>query len=64
MAGFIISRKLTKREAMDAVHDLTQWFINNPRRRVCRTDLGWKVRRDHVVEDITQHTAGDPAAPR
>lgn len=55
MAGFIISKKLTRKEADDAIVTITRFFELHPNRRICRTDLGWSVRRGHVVEDVEKH---------
>lgn len=51
---FRIFKKLTKEEAEDNIKNLDIWFKNNPRRRVCRTDL-FKVRKGHIREDVTKH---------
>jgi hypothetical protein len=53
----IITRKLTKGEAEKNILLITEWFKQHPRRKVCRTDL-WKVRKQHVREDILKHTEG------
>jgi hypothetical protein len=53
---FLITKKLTRKEADRAILGITRWFEHNPSRRVCRTDYGWSVRRGHVAEDIDRHT--------
>ncbi len=55
MAGFIIFKKLTLIEALDSIIQIQQFFRENPRRKICRTDL-FKVRRNHIIEDILKHT--------
>lgn len=55
MARFIISKKLTIKEAIDAIPQIEQWFKNNPKRKVCLTDI-WKVRRGFVGTDVLAHT--------
>ena len=57
---FIVFKKLTPIQALENARDIEQWFIKNPTRRVCRTDL-FTVRRHHVVEDILKHTEEWPA---
>ena len=51
----IIRQKLTREEAEKNIALIAQWFKDNPRRKVCRTDL-WKVRRGFVREDINNHS--------
>ena len=51
----VIFPKLTKKEAEKNIKDLEEWFRNNPRRKVCHTDL-FKVRRSHIREDVLSHT--------
>lgn len=55
MAGFIISRKLNVLEALEVMERMEIWFRDNPRRKICQTEI-WKVRRGHLVEDILKHT--------
>lgn len=50
----IVYRKLTKQEAEDNIAAIEQWFKDNPKRNICRTDL-FKVRRNHVREDVMEH---------
>ena len=50
----VIVEKLTREEAEKNIALIEQWFKDNPRRKVCRTDL-WKVRRGFVREDINKH---------
>lgn len=56
MAGIIISNKLTPIEALQTMRDVEKWFTAHPRRSVCRTDLGWSIRRTNVVKDVLAHT--------
>lgn len=55
MAGFIVFKKFTQEEAERTIADLSAWFEANPKRRVCRTDLGFKVRRNKIRQDIGPH---------
>ncbi len=55
MAGFIVYKKFTLKQAERCIAQLEKWFENNPKRKVCRTDL-FEVRRDHVREEILKHT--------
>lgn len=53
---FIITPKLTHAEARDNIAQIQDWFDGNPTRRICHTDLGWNVRRKHIIEDVLKHT--------
>ena len=53
--AIIISRKLTLSEALVAIPSVEQWFKENPKRKICQTDL-WKVRRGFVGTDILKRT--------
>jgi hypothetical protein len=55
MVGFIVFKKLTKKEADENISGINQFFKDNPSRKICRTDL-FKVRRGHVEEDVYSHT--------
>lgn len=43
MATFVlyqpIPAELIRKEAKEAIEKITQWFANNPKRRVCRCEL-------------------------
>ena len=52
---FIISRKLTIIEARKAILALAEWFRQNPKRRICRTE-DFVVRKGHIAEDVLKHT--------
>lgn len=50
--------ELIRKEAADAIPLIKEWFKNNPKRRICRSE-GWYgvqifVRRGHVNEDIAK----------
>jgi hypothetical protein len=60
MAGFIFFKKFTPEEAKDIIVDISQWFRDNPKRRMCQTDLGFKVRRGHITEDVMARTKSAP----
>ena len=53
--AIIITRKLTIPEARKAILQLAEWFRQNPRRRICRTD-DFKVRKGHIAQDVLKHT--------
>lgn len=55
MAKFIISTKLKINEALDTMIDIEKWLKDNPKRKICQTDI-FKVRRGYVVKDILKHT--------
>ena len=55
MARFIISKKLTISEAIEAIKDIEKWFKSNPTRKICQTDI-FKVRRGFVGTDILSGT--------
>ena len=55
MALFVIQRKLTKDEAEENIKCIEDWFKANPKRKVCKTELG-KIRKSHVREEIMEHT--------
>lgn len=40
-----------KADCEAAAKQVEEWFLVNPRRKVCHTEY-WKVRRGHVLEDI------------
>lgn len=52
---FIVSNKLTHIEALKAMRGIEGYFRNNKRKKICKTEL-FTVRREHVVEDILEHT--------
>ena len=51
----IIFKKLSLTEAKRGIKQIEQWFQDNPKRRICRTDT-FEVRRGRVIEDILEHT--------
>ena len=55
MSSFLIFKKLTQQEAEETISQLEKWFKENPKRKICRTDL-FKVRKNHVREDVMEHT--------
>ncbi|MEK6879799.1 MAG: hypothetical protein AABY22_09345 [Nanoarchaeota archaeon] len=52
--SFILFNKFNKKDAKKLLTDMEEWFKNNPKRRVCYTDL-FKIRRNHIKEDILKH---------
>jgi hypothetical protein len=54
----LIYKKFTAEQAKDIVQKLNGWFRDNPKRKVCHTNL-FKVRRGHVVEDVLFHCEDD-----
>ena len=60
MAGFAVYRRLSENEiremGQNVVAQATQFFANNPKRRVARAGVWYgkliKVRRNHVQEDV------------
>jgi hypothetical protein len=64
MAGILVFKKLTAEEAIVAMGDIEKWFRNNPRRRVCNSDL-FKIRRGYLVEDVLKHSSYvSPSSPK
>lgn len=55
MTTFIVSRKLSIKEATESIPQIEQWFKKNPSRKICRTDT-FVVRRGFVGTDILAHT--------
>jgi DNA/RNA endonuclease G (NUC1) len=51
---FALYKKLSQKELKKTAKQIEKWFIDNPTRKVCNTDLygGTKVRRGHVMEDL------------
>jgi hypothetical protein len=51
-----ISVKKLKKDAKDLIPKIEQWFKDNPKRRVCRTELWYgkciNIRRKTVAEQI------------
>lgn len=56
MAKIIIHRKFTPKEAIEVMLQAEKWFADNPKRKVCRTDL-FAIRRGYVVRDVFERTA-------
>lgn len=53
---FVISfNKLDKKAAQNAYNGLKKWFKDNPKRKVCRTDL-FVVRKASLKEDILKNS--------
>ena len=55
MAGLIIYKKFTLEEAEKYISQIEKWFKDNPKRKVCQTDL-FKVYKGHVREEILKRT--------
>jgi len=55
MANFQVFKKFTKTEAKILIEELEQWFKDNPKRRVCNTDL-FKVKKGKIKETVLRHT--------
>ena len=54
MARFIVTKKLTIKEALDSIVGIEKWFADNPTRKICQTDV-FKVRRGFSATDILKH---------
>lgn len=58
MTGFVIYRRPSDAEIKETVEQLKRWFVNNPKRRICRTQSFYgnivRIRRNHVEEDLTK----------
>ena len=54
MTGFVIYTKPSKTTLRKLVKEINKWFEDNPRRRVCNTDLleHTKIRKGRVLEDL------------
>ncbi len=52
--------KTIRKEAKKLVVDISKWFVENPKRRVCRAELWYgaqvTIRKNHVEEDIDKAT--------
>lgn len=55
MASFVVYKKLDQKVAQETYDGIKKWFEDNPKRKVCRTDI-FKVRRGHIAEDILKHS--------
>ena len=53
--AIIIFKKLSQKNAQKAIIGINKFFEDNPKRRICRTNLFFKVRRGHVAEDVLKH---------
>ena len=53
--AFIIFEKLKIKQAIEIMINLEKWFNGNKTRKVCKTSL-FKVRRNHILEDVLKHT--------
>ena len=51
----IVYKRLKHSEALRNMENIEKWFRNNPKKRVCKTDL-FNVRRGYIVKDILKHT--------
>lgn len=47
-----------RREAKEGVTKIEAWFVKNPKRKVCRSELWYgkltTIRRGHVAEDMAE----------
>lgn len=55
MSGFVVFKKLSLQKTIENMLGIEKWFSENPKRRVCNTDL-FKVRRGFIVRDILKHS--------
>ncbi len=55
MSGFKIFRKLITEQAVDTIKKIELWFVQNPKRKICNTDL-FVVRRGFCGTDVFKHT--------
>lgn len=62
MGSFIVFDPLNQKEATKTWKGLKQWFADNPRRKVCTTDLG-KIRRTFMKEDFLKYCAPNVTLP-
>ena len=53
--ALIIFRKLDRTTANKLINMANKFFKENPKRKICRTDL-FDIRRGHVTEDINRHS--------
>lgn len=54
MSGFVVFKKLTVREALQAMEQAEVFLRLHPSRKVVRTDL-FTIRRGYVVADVLAH---------
>ena len=52
--ALLVYKKFTAEQAKGIVAKLNKWFRDNPKRRVCYTEL-FKFRRGHIIEDVLFH---------
>lgn len=60
MAGIVIYEKIPKKtilsEGKKAIKQISQWFKDNPKRKICRCDFWYgifrNIRKAHIEEDI------------
>lgn len=51
----LIFKKLSLQNAVENMELIEKFFLYNPKKQVCITDL-FKVRRGRIVEDVLKHT--------
>ena len=57
----IIPVKTIRQEAKKAIRDITSWFENNPKRRVCKTEMWYgkmhSIKRKTITEQVDEAAA-------
>lgn len=53
-----LTEKQLRKDAKDAIKQITEWFAENPKRRVCRAELFYgktiSVKRKTITEQVTK----------
>ena len=51
----IVWKKMKFSEALKNARDIEKWFRDNPKKKICKTDL-FEIRKGYLIEDILEHT--------
>ena len=49
-----VYKRFNQKDAQQNYDGIRKWFEQNPRRKVCRTDVG-EIRRSRIKEDLLEH---------
>ena len=55
MSRLVIMTRLNQEDASNVFQQVSDFFTENKRRAVCRTDL-FPIRKKHIAEDILRHS--------
>jgi len=51
----IVFKKFKLEEAIENMKLIEKWFRDNPKRKICKTNL-FKIKKGYIVEEILKHT--------